>query len=165
MEDSVASGSPLMELRSPIAEFKGHTDILPIPQSEDSVAVFQQKLSALADAVSRGQSIAVATNFAVSKTQERNSTEKAVADMPPQELEAWKHYSNGKYPLPKIDWDSNRDEMPTSTKPLRVAHRRAEALSRLYKTENADPTHSVWFTKNELPPSSARQSYSAYHRC
>jgi hypothetical protein len=140
-----------MELHTPMVERRANSDILPIPQNGDSVAVFQQKLSALADAVSRGQSIAVVTNFAVSKTQERDCTEKAVADMSPQELEAWNYYAKGKYPLPKIDWDINRGTMPTSTKPLRVAHRRAEALNRLYNTDNADPTHSVWFTENELP--------------
>lgn len=39
----------------------------------------------------------------------------------------------------------------TSSKPLKVAQRRAEALNRLYGTQQARPSHSVWFTKHELP--------------
>lgn len=100
-------------------------------------------MTALAEAVCRGQSAALVTNYAASTTQERDATNKAVAEMPPQELEAWTLYSQGKYPLPKIDWDANREPAPTSTKPLRIARRRAEALNRLYKNEKADPGHSV----------------------
>ncbi|KAK3938275.1 hypothetical protein QBC46DRAFT_390613 [Diplogelasinospora grovesii] len=69
--------------------------------------------------------------------------------MPSQELEVWGLYIEGKYPLPKIDWDDSRDPMPNSERPLRTACRRAEALNRLYKIDNADPRHAVWFTRNE----------------
>jgi hypothetical protein len=75
---------------------------------------------------------------------------KAVAEMGPKELRAWTYYRQGKYTLPKFDWNASREPPPTSTKPLRIARRRAEALRRLYENEIADPGHSVWFTKNEL---------------
>jgi hypothetical protein len=132
------------------AGFDSHSDSLPIPQSGDSIAVLRQKMTALAEAVCRGQSVAFVTNYAASTTQQRDATSKAVAEMHIQELQAWTFYNQGKYPLPKIDWNANREPAPTSTKPLRIARRRAEALNRLYKTEKADPGHSVWFTKNEL---------------
>jgi len=132
------------------AELGSHPDGLPIPQRGDSIAVLQRKLTALAEVVCCGQSVAFVTNYAASTIQERDATKKAVAEMPLQELEAWRLYIQGKYPLPKVDWDASRDPAPTSTKPLRIARRRAEALNRLYKTKKADPGHSVWFTKNEL---------------
>lgn len=103
MEGAAASRSAPTKDRTAIAELKNPSNILPIPQEGDSIAVFQQKLSALAEAVHRGQSIAIVTNFAMSKTQEWNCTEKAVAEMHPHELEAWNLYTAGKYPLPKID--------------------------------------------------------------
>ena len=70
--------------------------------------------------------------------------------MSPEERQVWDLYIEGKYPLPEIDWDSNRDTVPTSSKPLRIARRRAEALNHLYKADKADPSHSVWFTKSQL---------------
>lgn len=39
----------------------------------------------------------------------------------------------------------------TSSNPLKVATRRAEALNCLYGTDKAQPDHSVLFTKYELP--------------
>ncbi|KAF2191915.1 hypothetical protein K469DRAFT_696005 [Zopfia rhizophila CBS 207.26] len=132
------------------AEFGNYSNGLPIPQRGDSVAVLQRKLTALAEAVCRGQSVALVTNYAASTIQERDTIGKAVAEMPLRELEAWSLYTEGKYPLPKVDWNASRYPAPTSTKPLRIARRRAEALNRLYKTEKAGPGHSVWFTENEL---------------
>jgi hypothetical protein len=123
---------------------------LAIPQSDDSSADVARKLTALAEAVRCGQSIAAVTNYAASMTQEREPMNIAVTQMTEQEYEAWSLYTAGKYPLPKIDWNSSHDPAPTSTKPLRIARRRAEALNQLYNTEKADPGHSAWFTKHEL---------------
>jgi hypothetical protein len=124
-------------------------DRLPIPEIGDSIDVLQRKLTALAGVVRRGQSIAVATSYAASTIQERDPVKIAVSEMPPLEFEAWDLYAEGKYSMPKIDWDNSRDPVPTSAKPLRTARRRAEALNRLYQTDIADPSHAVWFTKNE----------------
>lgn len=74
----------------------------------------------------------------------------AVTEMTEKEYEAWSLYTRSEYPLPEIDWNSNRDPPPTSTIPLRRARRRAEALNRLYHTKKADPGHSVWFTEHEI---------------
>ena len=101
-------------------------DRLPIPQSGDSIAVIQKKLTALADAVSRGQSIAVVTKYAASTVQEHDPVKLAVAEMSPQELDSWGLYAEGKYRLPKLDWNESRLSIPTSAKPLRTAHRRAD---------------------------------------
>lgn len=124
-------------------------DRLSIPQPGDSVAVMQQKLAELADAVRRGQSIATVTEYAASTVQERDPVRLAVSEMPPLELDSWAAYAEGKYRLPKLDWDESRLPAPTSRRPLRTARRRAEALNRLYETDKADSRHAVWFTKNE----------------
>ncbi|KAL8726997.1 MAG: hypothetical protein Q9166_006360 [cf. Caloplaca sp. 2 TL-2023] len=52
--------------------------------------------------------------------------------------------------LPDINWESDIDPEPTSAKPLKNAKRRAEALNRLYKTDQARSGHAVWFTRNHL---------------
>ncbi|KAL9124116.1 MAG: hypothetical protein Q9217_006525 [Psora testacea] len=125
-------------------------DCLQIPQSYDSSAEFARKMTALAGAVRRGQSIAAVTKYAASMTQEREPMDIAVTEMTEDEYEAWSLYTRSEYPLPEIDWNSNRDPPPTSTIPLRRARRRAEALNRLYNTKKADPGHSVWFTEHEI---------------
>ena len=122
-------------------------EYLQIPQANDCSAEVTRKLTALADTVRKGQSIAAVTCYAASMTQPINT---AVAEMTPQEHEAWILYTTGKYSLPKVDWNSNCDEAPTSSKPLRIVRRRAEALNRLYITNKADAGHSVWFTKHEI---------------
>jgi len=140
---------PTEETAGPTAEFVSHIDRLPIPQKGDSIDVLQRKLTALADAIHRRRSIAAVTNYAAATIKERDPVKIAVAEMPWQERDSWSLYIEGKYPLPKIDWDDSRDPMPNSERPRRTAYRRAEALNRLYKIDNADPRHAVWFTKNE----------------
>ena len=127
-----------------------HPDYLRIPHSKDSIADVAQKMTALAHAVRQGQSIAAATRYAASIKQETSPLSSAVTEMPPQEREAWSVFTEGKYPFPEIDWDSHHELAPTSLRPLRIAHRRAEALNRLYKTDKAHPGHSVWFTKHHI---------------
>ncbi|KAL8799638.1 MAG: hypothetical protein Q9182_005740 [Xanthomendoza sp. 2 TL-2023] len=42
------------------------------------------------------------------------------------------------------------DPEPTSARPLKNAKRRAEALNRLYTTDQARPGHVVWFTRHHV---------------
>ena len=128
---------------------ESHTDYLQIPQNGDSIADVARKLTALADVVRHGQSIAAATKYVASMTQKREPLDSAVTEMTEQEHEAWSLFTSGKYPLPEVDWDSCRNPAPTSTKPLRIAYRRAEALNRLCNTKKAGPSHSVWFSKHK----------------
>jgi hypothetical protein len=127
-----------------------HLEYLPIPLGDDSWTAVELKLSALAEAVRQGESIAAITRYAASMAQGRDPMSTAVTDMSPLEYDAWSHYTTGNYPLPKIDWSSDCDLTPTSTKSQRIARRRAEALNRLYNTDKAGPGHSIWFTKNEI---------------
>ncbi|PVH98615.1 hypothetical protein DM02DRAFT_502577, partial [Periconia macrospinosa] len=121
-----------------------------VPQKNDSIMILRQKMAALAEAVRCGRGMAAATNYAACPLQERDATKKAVAEMTPPERQAWDVYTQGRYPLPDVEWDTSREPPPTSTTPLRIARRRAEALNRLYRTDKAEPGHSVWFTENEL---------------
>ncbi|PON20254.1 hypothetical protein TGAM01_v210896 [Trichoderma gamsii] len=110
-------------------ESVSHIDKVPIPEKGDSIDVLQRKLTALADAMRHGQSIASMTNYAAATIKERDTIKIATADMPPQEVEAWSLYIDGNYPLPKIDWNDSRDPIPFTKRPLRKADRRAEALT------------------------------------
>ncbi|PVH91209.1 hypothetical protein DM02DRAFT_364673 [Periconia macrospinosa] len=60
---------------SPRSQAKG----LLVPQKNDSIAVLEQKMTALAEAVRRGRGMAAATNYAACPLQERDATKKAVA--------------------------------------------------------------------------------------
>ena len=51
-------------------------------------------------------------------------------DIAVQEMTKLEHEA-GKNPLLQIDWTSEHDRAPISTKPLRIARQRTEALDRL----------------------------------
>jgi len=69
--------------------------------------------------------------------------EAAQAQMPLVEHEYWEAFLRGSIRLPDIDWSVDREDEPTSKKSLKAARRRAEALNRLYGTDQARPSHSV----------------------
>ncbi|KAJ2899481.1 hypothetical protein MKZ38_003038 [Zalerion maritima] len=123
---------------------------LPIPETGDSISILGQKLVALANVVRSGQSIATVTNYVACPNQERDPVKIAIAEMPPLEFQAWSQYAGGEYPLPKIDWTTDRAAVPTSVNSLQRSIHRAEALNRLYNTEEAEPSHSTWFSNDQL---------------
>jgi hypothetical protein len=124
-------------------------DSLPIPEIGDSVALLHLKLVALEKVVHARKSIAVVTQFAATPVQQRDATKNAVKQMTPNELQWWQAYTENRFQLPNIDWPRDIGIAPTSTKPLRLARRRAEALNYLYKTDQAKPGHSVWFVEKQ----------------
>jgi hypothetical protein len=100
-------------------------DGLPIAKIGDSAALLYSKLTALAEAVVGGQSIALATKFAAVEMQERSATKNAVNQMSPVEHDWWQAYIQNRFQLPTINWSRDHDTVPTSVKPLRMARRRA----------------------------------------
>lgn len=130
---------------------KSGTAVLAIPQKEDTLIILHSKLTAIVEAVVAGQSVAVATGYAAATSQERHAVQRAISQMHPIEADAWAWFETGSYALPDMDWKTDIDTTPLSPKPLKTAHRRAEALKRLYKTDQAQPPHSVWFTKHHSP--------------
>jgi len=70
--------------------------------------------------------------------------------MPLMEHQYWEAFLRGSIRLPDMDWSVDREDEPTSKKSLKTARRRAEALNRLYGTDQARPSHSVWFVKNHI---------------
>lgn len=127
---------------------KSDTVILAIPQNQDTLKILCSKLTAIADVVTAGRSVAVATGYSAAANQEQRAVQKAINQMSSLEGEVWAWFEKGSCTLPDMDWRINIDSTPLSHKPLKTAHRRAEALNRLYKTDQAQPCHSVWFTKN-----------------
>ncbi len=126
------------------------TAILAIPQSEDTLTILCRKLTAIAELVSAGQSVAVVTGYAAAASQEQRAVQEATRQMRPCEGRVWAWFERGSCALPDMDWTTNVDPTPLSPTPLKTARRRAEALNRLYKTDQAQPCHSVWFTKHHL---------------
>ena len=103
------------------------------------------------DTVSSDRSIADATNFqATAVPLGKNVVEAARAQMPLMEHEYWEAFLQRSVRLPDVDWSVDREDKPTSKKPFKRARRRAEALNRLYGTDQARPSHSVWFVKNHI---------------
>ena len=123
-------------------------NVLEIPRKEDSLTDFCSKLVAIADMVTEGHSVAVVTGYAAATNQEQRAVQAAVSQMPPREAAAWASFQQGSLILPDMNWKANIDSTPLSPKPLKLARRRAEALNRLYKTDQAQPGHSVWFTQH-----------------
>jgi hypothetical protein len=137
-----------IKMAEEILQTEDCSDSLPIPKMGDSAVLLNSKLTALVEAVLSGQSITLATKFAAVEFQERSATEKAINEMHPREHDWWQAYIGNRCQLPTINWSLDHDTIPTSPKSLRVARRRAEALNYLYKTDQASPGHSVWFTAN-----------------
>lgn len=124
---------------------------LQLPHPSDSPATLTAKLNAILAALASGQGLAAATGFLATPNSNRDHIAKACQDMHPEERMMWDEYTaNPQLRLPAINWKTDIDAEPTSTKPLKTAKRRAEALNRLYKTDQARPGHVVWLTKNHL---------------
>jgi len=114
-------------------------------------ALLLSKLDTFIDTVSSDRSIADATSFqATAAPLGKIVAEAAQAQMPLIEHQYWEAFLRGSIRLPEIDWSVDREDEPTSKKSLKTARRRAEALNRLYGTDQARPSHSVWFVKNHI---------------
>ena len=74
--------------------------------------------------------------------------EAAQAQMPLIEHEYWEAFLRRSIRLPDMSVD--REDEPPSKKSPKTARRRAEALNRLYGTDQARRSHSVWFVKNHI---------------
>lgn len=122
---------------------------LPIPEIGDSIALLNDKMVALGKVVDTRKSIAVVTEFAAVPVQRRDATKNAAKQMTPNELEWWQAYVENRFQLPKIDWSCDVGVAPIASKPLRLARRRAEALNYLYRTDQAEPGHSVRFVQEQ----------------
>ena len=110
------------------------------------------KLTAIVRTLRSGQSIASATCFAATPNHSLDPVAKAKQEMHPTELWMWNTYMNEPtVKLAVIDWTLDAEPNPTTKKALQNAERRAEALNRLYETDQAQPGHAVWFTRNFLP--------------
>lgn len=160
------------KLDSPLATTNQNL-VLPLPELGESNDVLKIKMRLLVAVIMAKQSIAVATSFVAVPVQERNATKEAVSMMPPDQLEAWVKYDEGRTDLPEIDWTSEnplrggmRDEellshgptpeellvdrellgqVPSTTRSDRKHRQRAEALNHLYKTNKVTPYHSMDF--------------------
>ena len=121
---------------------------------QESVDEVVSKLTFLLDAVSAGKSIAERTAHLAPPNQRGNPEMIAKSQMTPQEYETWMTFNDGLWRLPVIDWHNNQLPPHTSTKSLKTARRRAEALNRLYKTDRAREGHVTWIAQNmvELLP-------------
>ncbi|KAL8647638.1 MAG: hypothetical protein Q9210_005436 [Variospora velana] len=89
------------------------------------------------------------TNFQATPSPNRNPVAKAYQEMAPNERMQWDTYIVDPCLqfFPSINWFTDIDPEPTSKKPLKNASRRAQALNRLFDTDQARPGHAVWYTK------------------
>ena len=122
--------------------------VLAIPHPDDTIHQLSSKLIAIAKVIIVGESIAIATAFSAAPVQERSASKAVTSQMTPLEMEAWTAFTRGTWQLPEFDWDNNLAPAPTSPKSLKAAHRRAEALNQLYKTDRAHKGHVAWVTQN-----------------
>ena len=122
--------------------------VLALPSVGDDLSHLHAKLVAINDIILSGKSIAEVTNYQATTIQNRNATDAAVANMPPSEHCYWMAFIDGTMRLTAMDWSSNREPAPTSPETLKVYTRRAEALNRLYRTDQATEEHVAWITKH-----------------
>lgn len=79
------------------------TAILAIPRSEDTLIILCSKLTVIAEVVSAGQSVAVATAYAAAANQERCAVQKAINEMSPLERRTWDLFETGSLALPDMN--------------------------------------------------------------
>lgn len=130
--------------------WKTNLETLRVPLREDTLTALGAKLLSIADAIIAGQSLAVATGYSLAPSQEQCAVEKATSKMDRLEKYAWKLIELDSYTLPDIELATIVASSPLSPKLLRIARRRAEALNRLYKTDQAQSHHSAWFSEHHL---------------
>lgn len=118
---------------------------LVLPSSDDTASTLLDKLERIEECLAQGSPLGAAIGHPKSSVPARHAAEVAKSQMPPQEHEYWVEFLRGEIKLPRIDWDTDRGDTPTSKSGLRKAVRRAEALNRLYGIKTALPSHSVWF--------------------
>lgn len=121
-----------------------------IPRIGDNLITLSSKLTAIANVIIAGQSVAIATVYSAIPHQKPRSIQTTIDQMGPYKAEAWAGYHKGSITLPDINWEIDIDSALLSLKSLKIAGRRAEALNRLYQTEKAQPGHSVWYTKHHV---------------
>jgi hypothetical protein len=123
---------------------------LSVPRQGGSVGQVIIKLTAILDVVRAGKSIAENTTDSAAPNQRASPEMIARSQTPPLEYEAWTTFKQGLWRLPELDWNKKHLPPPTSLKSLKVARRRAEALNRLYETDQANEGHVTWITQNEI---------------
>lgn len=74
----------------------------------------------------------------------------ARSQMPVLEYEVWTTFKQILWRLPEVNWNKNHLPPPTSSRSLKIARRRAEALNRLYEKDKAHEGHITWVTQNEI---------------
>lgn len=124
---------------------------LPLPTPSDSLETLSVKLSSYAHVLSLDRSLAAATSYRALPGNKPDAESRAKNEMRPEErefFEAWE--ASEVSALPAIDWEIHRASTPQSPRGLKRATRRAEALNRLYSTDQAAPCHAVWFTQEHL---------------
>ncbi|RDL37629.1 uncharacterized protein BP5553_05062 [Venustampulla echinocandica] len=137
----------------PIQHTEKYGSVLPIPELEDSLDELVSKLAAIINVIRDGKSISEATAYLAIKDREAENV--AMGQMGFEEKQIWTCYINGNCKLPDFNWEVNQLPPPTSKRPLKKYGRRAEALNRLYKTDQAHEGHMAWITQyhaSELLP-------------
>lgn len=120
--------------------------VLPFPAEDDSISDLDVKLSSYLYALHVGNSISAATGQVHAELKRESSERQAIKGMSPSErdfFEAWKE--RRLLSLPSIDWNADRGHTPTSSRRLKKATRRAEALNRVYGVNGAEPCHYTYF--------------------
>ncbi|KAL8991737.1 MAG: hypothetical protein Q9169_007697 [Polycauliona sp. 2 TL-2023] len=121
-----------------------------LPNQSDSSAILQTKLTAILSRLRSRQSIAAATGFAATPNITHDPIAKATQEFTDNQRMMWDAYMASPKVIRPIDWEQDIEAAPTSKKPLQIANRRAEALNRLYDTDQAQPGHAVWIAKNRV---------------
>jgi hypothetical protein len=134
-----------LQLTAPSINLQPCEPVLSVPRQKDNTGEVINKLTAIVDAVRAGKSIVE------NKTNSAGSPEMiARSQMPRLEYEAWTTFKQGLWCLPEVDWNKNQLPPPISSKTLKIAFRRAEALNRLYETDQAHEGHVMWITQNKI---------------
>ena len=85
MDDGTPDAQEQEESETIALPVKSELVILAIPQNQDNLKILCSKLTAIADVLTSGRSVAVATGYSAAANQEQCAVRKAIAQMSPSE--------------------------------------------------------------------------------
>ena len=142
-----------MSTRPPHIDFEevlaNETPTLSLPDELDELKEIARKLASYADVIQRGKSLAVHTGFKATPHSERDPIKLATEGMTIMEQDEYDVWAEGGG-LPDIDWERNKEEVPTGKDSAKRFMQRASAMNTAWKVDKATPQHAVWLT-NHMP--------------
>lgn len=119
---------------------------LPMPLEGDSLEVLTRKLTALAQVVENGKSVAVRTGYSGAAPTYRDPEKLAIETLTEVERRQYKAWVEGSG-MPVFDWEKNKEPVKGGDMARKRYERRALAMNKIWKVDCAVAENAMWACK------------------